>query len=115
MKYILTPEQVPALSSEDLEHHIRQAKKYPAEYEELKKSLADEFTIREPTVQYSCSRCSSNEYEEAELHGSGGALSAVFELSNQKYRAITCKRCKRTEFFKGQAGGAQQIADLLWQ
>ena len=48
-----------------------------------------------------------------ELRGSAGGLSAMFELSNAKFECVSCVRCGFTEFYRTDASGLGQIADLL--
>ncbi|MEJ2618705.1 MAG: zinc ribbon domain-containing protein [Candidatus Thiodiazotropha sp.] len=111
----LNRENIPNLAYDELICHIRssweQDKK--EEYKGLGQALKDELASREPTVNYTCPKCSHNEYKENQIRSSGGGFSALFDIQTEKYRVITCQRCNYSEFFESNVSISQQVLDWL--
>jgi uncharacterized protein len=114
MKLALEKEEIPNLTFEQLVEHIRMSKINSDEYTGLVKALDKELELREPTINYSCKNCSHTEYEEHQLRASGGLFSAIFDIQTEKYRVITCKRCKFSELYQGVVGAGEFAADVLF-
>ncbi len=113
MNLALELEDIPNLTFDQLVEHIRMSKINSDEYTGLVKALDTELELREPTVSYKCKHCSHTEYEEHQLRASGGFFSAMFDIQTEKYRVITCKRCKFSEMYQGVVGAGQFAADIL--
>jgi predicted nucleic-acid-binding Zn-ribbon protein len=62
---------------------------------------------------YQCPKCASNEFETGQIRVSGGNWSRIFDMANKKYTAVTCKKCKYTEFYKGTASALGNILDFF--
>ncbi len=113
MNLAIKMEDIPKLTLDQLVEHIRMSKINSDEYTGLVKALDIELELREPTVNYKCKHCSHTEYEEHQLRASGGFFSAMFDIQTEKYRVITCKRCKFSEMYQGVVGAGQFAADIL--
>jgi len=48
---------------------------------------------------FKCPKCDSKEYSLSELRGSEGGIGAFFDLDNAIFTAVTCDKCKYTEFY----------------
>ncbi len=113
MNKALRNEEIEALTYDDLIEHIRMSKINSDEYEGLVIPLNEELEIREPTANYKCFKCGHPKHEEHQLRASGGGFSALFDIQTEKYRVITCQRCKYSEMYQGTVGAGQVAADLL--
>jgi predicted nucleic-acid-binding Zn-ribbon protein len=60
-----------------------------------------------------CLKCSGDMTVRGELRGSAGGISAAFELSNARFRYVSCARCGYTEFYRSEVSGLGQLADLF--
>lgn len=54
---------------------------------------------------FKCTKCACTEAEYGELRAAGGVLSKLFDVQNQKYQAVTCSKCRLTEFYKATKSG----------
>ena len=64
-------------------------------------------------IRYVCPKCKGTEFDAGELRGSGGALSAIFELQNRRFSYVSCNRCKYTEFYRAELNELQHVLDLF--
>ncbi|CEJ72789.1 Zn-ribbon nucleic-acid-binding protein [[Clostridium] sordellii] len=62
---------------------------------------------------YVCSKCGNLEYEVDEICATGSGMSKIFDVQNRKFTAITCKRCKYTEFYKVPSNKIDDIFDFI--
>ena len=62
---------------------------------------------------YHCPKCSNTESDVAELRGAGGFWSKIFDVQGQRYSAVTCTRCKYTEFYKTPTSMLGNVFDLF--
>ena len=63
---------------------------------------------------YACTKCGHTEYENREFQTTGNSLSGIFGVETEKYRVITCARCKFSEIYQGNVGFGQQLVDLFF-
>ena len=52
-------------------------------------------------------------YKVGELRATGGFFSKIFDIQNQKYTSVTCKRCTYTEFYKTKTSGISNVFDFF--
>ena len=109
----LSKEEIPNLTYDELIEHIRMSKINSDEYEGLVLPLKEELSLREPTVNYSCPKCGHEKHEERQLRAAGGGFSALFDIQTEKYRVISCARCKYSEVYHGQASIGEQVLDFM--
>jgi len=64
-------------------------------------------------LKYQCPKCNNDTYEVGELRATGGTLSKIFDVQNQKYSSVTCKRCSYTEFYKASTSALSNIFDFF--
>ena len=69
--------------------------------------------MNDKPLNYTCPKCSSRSYEIGQLRATGGTLSKIFDVQNQKYTSVTCKRCKDTEFYKASTSALSNIFDFF--
>lgn len=62
---------------------------------------------------YCCSKCGHNIGRVGELRGSGGFVSAVFEVQTERFSYIACGRCSYTEFYQCEASALGMLFDFL--
>jgi len=64
-------------------------------------------------LNYTCPKCQNKTYELAQMRATGGGLSKIFDIQNQKYSSVTCKRCTYTEFYKAKTSALSNIFDFF--
>ena len=62
-----------------------------------------------------CPKCQHDEFEASEMRASGGFWSSFFDLQNKRFAAVTCRRCKFTEFYKSKVSNLHKVFDFLNQ
>ena len=62
---------------------------------------------------YECPKCHHSAYEIAEMRATGGTLSKIFDVQNQKFTSVTCERCTYTEFYKTKTSGLSNVFDFF--
>ena len=62
---------------------------------------------------WTCPKCSRREFEVSEVRTEGGALSAMFDVSTNRFSALTCASCSYTEFYRTRAHGIDQVLDFM--
>lgn len=65
-------------------------------------------------VNYICPKCGNKHFEADTITTSGG-VSKFFDVQNKKFTAVTCSRCKYTEFYKAETSMLENIFDLFSQ
>lgn len=65
------------------------------------------------TIDYVCPKCGSRSYELGEIRATGGIVSKIFDVQTEKYTAVTCSRCKYTEFYKADSSMLGNIFDFF--
>jgi len=63
--------------------------------------------------KYECPKCKNDSYETDEIRTTGGFLTKFFNIQNKKFTAITCTKCKYTEFYKGQSSMLGNVLDFF--
>jgi predicted nucleic-acid-binding Zn-ribbon protein len=53
---------------------------------------------------YTCVKCGGSAAETGQIRTSGGALSAMFDVSSERFTYVSCARCGYTEFWRGELG-----------
>jgi len=64
-------------------------------------------------LNYHCPKCSNSTCEVGEMRAAGGFWSKIFDVQGARYSAVTCSRCKYTEFFKAETALLGNIFDLF--
>ena len=62
---------------------------------------------------YTCPKCSSRTFVTGQMRATGGTLSKIFDVQNQKFTSVTCERCSYTEFYKSKTTAISNIFDLF--
>ncbi|GAB2519837.1 zinc ribbon domain-containing protein [Lysobacter humi (ex Lee et al. 2017)] len=62
---------------------------------------------------FSCVKCGGTEYSRNEMRAEGGFLSAAFDISTNRFIAVSCERCGFTELYRQGVGGGAQLFDFL--
>jgi len=65
------------------------------------------------SINYKCPKCSNKNYETDEVRTTGGGFSKIFDVQNKKFTAVTCTRCKYTEFYKAKTSALGNIFDFF--
>jgi len=64
-------------------------------------------------LKYTCPKCQNKTYELGQMRATGGTLSKIFDVQNQKYSSVTCKRCTYTEFYKAKTSALSNVFDFF--
>lgn len=65
------------------------------------------------TTDYTCPKCSNNNYETDTFSATGGGLSKLFDVQSKKFTTITCSKCGYTELFKEDTSTLSNIFDFF--
>ena len=65
------------------------------------------------TLNFTCPKCSNNEYEIGQFRATGGFLTKVFDVQSQRFSTVTCSRCKYTEIYKADTNMLGNIFDFF--
>ncbi len=74
--------------------------------DELQKRAEDELKRRDPRENWECLRCGNKAYHQKEIRVSGGLTSSWLNLETEKYHALICNYCGKTEFYSVLRGGS---------
>lgn len=53
-----------------------------------------------PVIKYTCPKCGSRRCKFSEIRVAHSLLTQLFDIQATKYTALTCEKCKYTEFYK---------------
>ncbi|MGY8815094.1 MAG: zinc ribbon domain-containing protein [Gammaproteobacteria bacterium] len=67
--------------------------------QELKDRADAELDRRDPRHNWSCLRCNKTKYHEKEMRATGGFMQSFLGWEMDKYHAIVCNYCGKTEFY----------------
>ncbi len=62
---------------------------------------------------FTCTKCGGTEYSRNEMRAEGGLLSAAFDISTNRFTAVSCENCGFTELYRTNAGTGSKIFDFL--
>lgn len=62
---------------------------------------------------YVCVKCGGTEHRNDEMRAEGGFWSAAFDVSTNRFTAVTCLRCGYTELYRSGLGGGSKVFDFL--
>jgi predicted nucleic-acid-binding Zn-ribbon protein len=62
---------------------------------------------------YTCPKCDNKRYKVGELRATGGTLSKIFDIQNQKCTNVTCEKCTYTEFYKTKISAISNVFDFF--
>jgi hypothetical protein len=63
--------------------------------------------------KWKCPKCENDSYDIDEIRTTGGALSKFFNVQNKKFTAVSCTKCRYTEFYKGKTSTLGNIIDFF--
>jgi uncharacterized protein len=62
---------------------------------------------------YTCPKCNCNTYKLGQMRATGGTLSKIFDIQNQKFTSVTCEQCTYTEFYKTKTSAISNVFDFF--
>ena len=62
---------------------------------------------------YTCPKCNSKIYKLGQMRATGGTLSKIFDIQNQKFTSVTCEKCTYTEFYKTKTNAISNVFDFF--
>jgi len=62
---------------------------------------------------FTCAKCNGTEYSRKEVRTEGGLLSTAFDVSTNRFIAVSCENCGYTEFYRDDPGLGSKIFDFL--
>ena len=74
-------------------------KRWANNLKELQKRAEDELKRRDPRNNWTCKRCGRDKYHEKEIRVAGGFLESFWGWERNKYHALVCNYCGKTEFY----------------
>ena len=107
----LTDEQLESLPLDELQR-IRN-KRWANGLEELQKRAEVELARRDPRKDWKCLRCGKEHFSEKEIRVSGGFAESFLGWERNKYHALVCNYCGKSEFYKVLMSGAEQSIGFL--
>ena len=102
----LTDEQLELLPLKELQR-IKN-KRWANGLEELQKRAQDELDRRDPRSNWKCLRCGKKHFHEKEIRVSGGFAESFLGWERNKYHAIVCNYCGKTEFYNVLMSGTEK-------
>lgn len=69
----------------------------------------------EPDLSFECPKCGHTDYEVAELRGTGGILSKIFDVQRARFSTVTCTRCQYTELYRADSSLLGDVFDFFTQ
>ncbi len=81
--------------------------------QELLARAQDELQRRNPKNKWKCLRCGNEKYHEQEIRVSGGFMQSFLGWEMNKYHAIICNYCGKTEFYSVQIPSSEKAMGLL--
>ena len=60
-----------------------------------------------------CVKCGGTDYSRNEMRAEGGFLSAAFDISTNRFIAVSCDRCGFTELYRSDVAGGAKVFDFL--
>jgi predicted nucleic-acid-binding Zn-ribbon protein len=64
-------------------------------------------------TSFKCVKCGGTEYSRREMRAEGGWLSAAFDVSTNRFMAVSCEHCGYTELYRENAGAGSKVFDFL--
>ena len=62
---------------------------------------------------FECAKCGGTSYDRREIRTEGGLLSAAFDVSTNKFVAVSCETCGYTELYREGLGTGSKLFDFL--
>lgn len=62
---------------------------------------------------YTCIKCNGTDYRRDEMRAEGGFWSAAFDVSTNRFSAVSCTRCGYTELYRTNLGSGSKVFDFL--
>lgn len=72
-----------------------------------------EIARRDPRKDWKCLRCDHGIFHEKEIRVSGGLASSWLGVETERFHAIVCNYCGKTEFYSVLMSGAAKAMDFL--
>lgn len=64
-------------------------------------------------TNYKCPKCGNRTFKTGQMRATGGTLSKIFDVQNQKFTSVTCERCTYTEFYKTKTSAISNVFDFF--
>lgn len=64
-------------------------------------------------LNYTYPKCDNKTFKVGEMRATGGTLSKIFDIQNQKFSSVTCERCTYTEFYKTKTSALPNVFDFI--
>ncbi|MGJ8671006.1 MAG: zinc ribbon domain-containing protein [Oceanococcus sp.] len=107
----LTPEEIAQIPLSELQR-IRN-KRWAFGKKELLAQVEEELARRDPRPSWACTRCESTMFHEKQIRVAGGLTSALIGVETEKFHAVVCNYCGKTEFYCVLLDGSSKALDFL--
>lgn len=64
-------------------------------------------------TSFTCTKCGGTEYSRNEMRAEGGILSAAFDVSTNRFTAVSCENYGFTELYRTNASAGSKIFDFM--
>jgi len=64
-------------------------------------------------LNFTCPKCSSNQYEIDEFRAVGGIWTKFFNIQTKRFSTVSCARCHYTEIYKAEQSALSNIFDFF--
>lgn len=62
---------------------------------------------------WSCPKCSNEEFETGVFRATGGNFAKIFDVQNKKFSTVSCGRCKFTEIYRTDSSTLMNVFDFF--
>lgn len=62
---------------------------------------------------WACEKCGNREFETNQMRAEGGVLSAMFDVSTNRFTVLSCTRCGYCELYRLRRDGLEQALDFI--
>ena len=107
----LTDEELELLPLAELQRIIN--KRWSYNRIELLERAEAELSRRNPKNNWKCQRCNREHYHEKEIRVSGGFMQGFLGLETDKYHAVICNYCGKTEFYNVLMPSSEKAIGML--
>lgn len=107
----LSADELEQLTLPELQRIIN--KRWANGLEALQERAEKELARRNPLANWSCKACNKPKYHEKEMRVAGGFLASFLGWETEKYHAVICNYCGKTEFYNVQMSSSEKGLGLF--
>jgi predicted nucleic-acid-binding Zn-ribbon protein len=82
-------------------------------HKQIKQQVNEELKRRDPRKNWVCKSCGNSKFHEKQIRVSGGFFESYLDWDRNKYHAVVCDYCAKTEFYYRRLSPIQDALDLF--